>query len=591
MSWIGTRSNELDRDTTGNELDPDTLDDILVRLVAGHGTARNLSCCAKVCRLWRTGCESDALWRELLKRRCGAGGAEILCAVESSQLAGREQTVTFKTLYIRSVTTQVMVWGQAERQGGHSANHRTPALLEPDGCRSVSVRQVAAGTGFSSMVTWTGQVLCWGLNTKGQCGLPPNQPSFVPGPTQLGDKDVPLPHAVQVACGSDHACCVTTRGALLSWGSNKEGQLGQAGLASTFVGPSWDDDCTRIFCHVACGSQHTVALTTDKGGVYTWGLNNRGQCGRDGGDRMKPGLVSVPRACTVMLAAAGAHFTLLATPTGIVSFGENAHGQLGRHTQGSSDAAPMPVDLPALAAGPDGEDVRRVVDLGCGDDHSLVSLADGSVLVWGRGTQAALGLGGATKNATRPVPLPSSGDVRGVVGGGRPSVHAVAAGGANSALLSCCSSLFASPRRDATNRVALDAVLDDTTPPVAASETALQSAAAPPPSATDKCHRRVSAEGDAPAADRCGGAEVSEARVVQDAEPAAVCLSVCLSVCLYVCMHACMHACMYGCTYVCVCGAGCRARSGGTGGRAIVLQAEEGEAGQKGAGAKVDESW
>ena len=537
--------NELDRDTTGNELDPDTLDDILVRLVAGHGTARNLSCCAKVCRLWRTGCESDALWRELLKRRCGAGGAEILCAVESSQLAGREQTVTFKTLYIRSVTTQVMVWGQAERQGGHSANHRTPALLEPDGCRSVSVRQVAAGTGFSSMVTWTGQVLCWGLNTKGQCGLPPNQPSFVPGPTQLGDKDVPLPHAVQVACGSDHACCVTTRGALLSWGSNKEGQLGQAGLASTFVGPSWDDDCTRIFCHVACGSQHTVALTTDEGGVYTWGLNNHGQCGRDGGARLKPGLVSVPRACTVMLAAAGAHFTLLATPTGIVSFGENAHGQLGRHTQGSSDAAPMPVDLPALAAGPDGEDVRRVVDLGCGDDHSLVSLADGSVLVWGRGTQAALGLGGATKNATRPVPLPSSGDVRGVVGGGRPSVHAVAAGGANSALLSCCSSLFASPRRDATNRVALDAVLDDTTPPVAASETALQSAAAPPPSATDKCHRRVSAEGDAPAADRCGGAEGSEARVVQDAEPAAVCLSVCMSVCMQASMHACMHAWLY----------------------------------------------
>ena len=80
---------------------------------------------------------------------------------------------------------------------------------------------------------------------------------------------------------------------------------------------------------------------------------------------------------------------------------------------GSSDATrkgqatpPPCVDLPALAAGPDGEDVRRrVVDLGCGDDHSLASLADGSVLVWGRGTQAALGLGGATKNATRPCAL------------------------------------------------------------------------------------------------------------------------------------------------------------------------------------------
>ena len=58
-----------------------------------------------------------------------------------------------------------------------------------------------------------------------------------------------------------------------------------------------------------------------------------------------------------------------------------------------------------------GEEARRVVDVSCGDDHSLVSTADGAVYVWGRGTQAALGLGGATKNATRPVLLPSRCDV------------------------------------------------------------------------------------------------------------------------------------------------------------------------------------
>ena len=59
-------------------------------------------------------------------------------------------------------------------------------------------------------------------------------------------------------------------------------------------------------------------------------------------------MVSVPRECTVMLAAAGAHFTMLATPVGILSFGENSYGQLGRHTKESWDATPMPVDLPHL---------------------------------------------------------------------------------------------------------------------------------------------------------------------------------------------------------------------------------------------------
>lgn len=136
----------------GCELDSDTLDAILVRLVAEHGTAQNLVCCAQVSRLWRTGSDNDVLWHSLLVRRCGDAGQEILAAVESSQAAGREPILAYKALYIRSVTTQVLFWGQAERQGGHSSSHRAPALLEPDDCRSVAVRQVAAGTAFSCMV-------------------------------------------------------------------------------------------------------------------------------------------------------------------------------------------------------------------------------------------------------------------------------------------------------------------------------------------------------------------------------------------------------------------------------------------------------
>ena len=134
------------------ELDSDTLDAILVRLVAAHGTAQHLACCARVCTTWRAGSNNAVLWRSLLVRRCGDAGEEILAAVESSHAAGREPVLAYKALYIRSVTTQVLMWGQAERQGGHCSSHRAPALLEPDDCRSIAVRQVAAGTGFSCMV-------------------------------------------------------------------------------------------------------------------------------------------------------------------------------------------------------------------------------------------------------------------------------------------------------------------------------------------------------------------------------------------------------------------------------------------------------
>lgn len=40
---------------------------------------------------------------------------------------------------------------------------------------------------------------------------------------------------------------------------------------------------------VALGKAHTVALT-NKGHIYTFGINNKGQCGRDFAGQVKEGL-------------------------------------------------------------------------------------------------------------------------------------------------------------------------------------------------------------------------------------------------------------------------------------------------------------
>jgi hypothetical protein len=103
----------------------------------------------------------------------------------------------------------------------------------------------------------------------------------------------------------------------------------------------------------------------------------------------------------------------------------------------------------------------------CGSHHAMALRADATVWVWGRGTQAALGLGGQARNVTRPLPLPSSGDLKSVIAHASAStadidsthvdatsfpppssgsrigsswLH-VAAGGANSALLSAAAAL------------------------------------------------------------------------------------------------------------------------------------------------------
>jgi alpha-tubulin suppressor-like RCC1 family protein len=412
------------------QLDSDTLDGILVRLVARSGSAASLLCCSCVCRQWYAGSLNDELWRSLLLQRCGEGAHELIEQIEESQRAGREPISTYRAHYIRSVTTQVMCWGHFARSEEDACNApRVPKLFEGnDGLRSLGIRHIAVGVRFACAVTWTGSVVCWGSNTKGQCGHDPSLASYVPKPHPLQMPST-SPYALQVSCGSEHAACITTCGAVLTWGSNT------AGFTFTPSNAFLGDCAVPRCCQVACGAAHTVALSCN-GQAFTWGTNSYGQCGRtdvhedDELDASKP--LAVPGVVAVTLAgargqrkeqavsrvAAGANFSLLVTAAGVFSFGANVFGQLGRETEDPHDFSPALVQLPSFSTSGGGTHTKpgesgggaegiSVQDLSCGDEHSLVVLSgvEGGVgvYVWGRGTQGALGLGAAAKNVISPV--------------------------------------------------------------------------------------------------------------------------------------------------------------------------------------------
>ena len=174
---------------SGGELDVDSLGAVLVRLLEFralettvdlffHGALRNqsvlqvaetLSRCACVSRVWHASANNEDLWRGLIRHQWGEHVVKTL--------SYSERTVSARALYIRSVTSRVAYWGApgaCSEDGGHTvqlASTRTPALQEPDGLQSLGPRQVAAGAGFSCLVSWNGGVVCWGDNRKGQCGV------------------------------------------------------------------------------------------------------------------------------------------------------------------------------------------------------------------------------------------------------------------------------------------------------------------------------------------------------------------------------------------------------------------------------------
>ncbi|KAK0149380.1 putative E3 ubiquitin-protein ligase HERC6 [Merluccius polli] len=173
---------------------------------------------------------------------------------------------------------------------------------------------------------------------------------------------------------------------------------------------------------ICCGEQHTVFLTGG-GQVLSCGLNHKGQLGRSAKDQTKPGRVSGIRP-VVSVACGQDHCILLSTTGDLYSWGAGGDGQLGVGHMTSMIQTPSLLRMPI-----------RVVQVACGNSHSLALTKAGDVFSWGSNSHGQLGLG--KQVSVQPSPAP----VRSLTG---IPVTLVAAGGTHTLILAlsglvyCC---------------------------------------------------------------------------------------------------------------------------------------------------------
>ena len=141
--------------------------------------------------------------------------------------------------------------------------------------------RITMGPACSSAVSETGVLYTWGRMGFG----PTTTDIHVPKPTP---REVFSGHSVdQVAFAEHHCAVVTTTGLLWTWGLNSSGELGHGELGNGQLVPrvvqSLSAHRTR---HVALGHSHTIAVTAD-GKVFVWGFNIKGHLGL-GKDRVEP---------------------------------------------------------------------------------------------------------------------------------------------------------------------------------------------------------------------------------------------------------------------------------------------------------------
>jgi len=261
---------------------------------------------------------------------------------------------------------------------------------------------IAAGFAHTMAVTSTGAVLNCGKNDDGELGNGGSSDSAVPVKVDLpaGTK------VTAVSAGAGQSLALTASGEVLAWGLNLYGALGNGsmgGSSATPVNVSLPPG-TKVTA-IAAGSLHSLALTST-GAVLAWGFNTDGELG-DGGtvNSDVPVTVKLPAGTRVTAIAAGGYYSLALTSTGkVLAWGYNADGELGDGVSADS-YVPVNVKLPAgtkataIAAGGPLYGVGSYV---AGPGHSLAIISGGRVLAWGDNADGQLG-DGTTANSYVPV--------------------------------------------------------------------------------------------------------------------------------------------------------------------------------------------
>jgi RCC1 and BTB domain-containing protein len=141
---------------------------------------------------------------------------------------------------------------------------------------------------------------------------------------------------VFVAANNNHSACITEDGDTYTWGKGKQCRLGHGNQASRYTPKLVDGSLVgKKAKEVACGGRHTIVVTED-GMVYSFGDGKEGQLGHcDVENNLFPTMIKAPLEgkCVVQVACGQEHSMAL-TPEGrIYTWGDGEEGILGRGSE------------------------------------------------------------------------------------------------------------------------------------------------------------------------------------------------------------------------------------------------------------------
>lgn len=289
----------------------------------------------------------------------------------------------------------VTCWGyNVSGQLGDGSTTDSFAPVAVSGLAS-GVTQIAAGGSHACALTSAGAVLCWGLNDKGQLGdgstTNRSTPVQVSGLTS---------GVTAIAANGKSSCALTAGGELKCWGYNSKGQLGD-GTTTNRSTPVTATVASGPVAAVALGFSHSCVLSTD-GGVRCWGSGTFGELG-DGSktDSLTAKQVSGLTSGVASISAGLSHTCAISTAGDALCWGSNSNGQIG---DGTYTHAPTPVTVPGFE--------KKTASISPASSHTCATTIDGAAYCWGNNSSGQLGDGTVAPHLT---PGPVTGLTSGLV--------------------------------------------------------------------------------------------------------------------------------------------------------------------------------
>jgi alpha-tubulin suppressor-like RCC1 family protein len=308
---------------------------------------------------------------------------------------------------------EVRCWGSDTRgQVGdgddNGAAEPLPTPVVGIGSGPLSATQISSGAYFSCALLSSGEPRCWGFGTSGQLGT---------GHPVMGNETSPVPMGhgravVDVRVGNGTACATLDTGAAYCWGADAAGQVGDGSDdQATEYAPAavalLDGLQARALEVHTSGDTACALLTT--GAVMCWGSDATGVLGDgDNGQSSQSAPVQVvgidglsQRAIQLTLGVGGGHACALLDTGAVHCWGAHDFGQVGTGVVGEQTYfEPVPV------VGLDGSG-DRAVRVAAAWRHTCAVLESGEVRCWGSNTGGQLGQ--AVSFTPEPTPLTVTG--------------------------------------------------------------------------------------------------------------------------------------------------------------------------------------